>query len=120
MIQLVILALLPFVLPAGNPACYEDLEGDFCNLLEKPFNAVLAPYNAYLGTWFPIIFWGPIMAILWIRNANPILTGIIGVMIAGSLTTITPQALNIGWVLVALTITVTMFRLIKLRPENPQ
>lgn len=106
--------------PPGNPTCYENLTGDYCNLLNQPFNAILTPYSDFLGPFFPLLFWGPVMAILWIRNANPILTGIIGLVVASTVTGITNQQLAIGWSLIGLTIGITLFRLIKLRLDNPQ
>lgn len=106
--------------PPGNPSCYEDLSGNFCDLLNKPFEAILTPFSDFLGPFFPLLFWGPVMAILWIRNSNPILTGIIGVVVAATIKGISPQALAIGYGLVFMTMAITVYRLIKLRIENPQ
>lgn len=106
-------------MPIGNPNCWEKLDFNFCGLLTKPLEAIQAPFESYFGTWFLVIIWGLFISILWIRSQNPMLVGIVGVIIAGTIPALNSKAIGIGILLVGISIAVAIYQLYQQRTTYP-
>lgn len=108
-------------MPAGNPACYEIINGTHCGLLTQPFNAVLTPFEFQFGTaLFFVIFWGVEIGIIWLSSRNINLTAIIGIVIAiAGVSIFDKTSVGIGIILIVAVIAVTLYQLFRVRADNP-
>lgn len=62
-----------------NTKCYEL---GTCDLFGNPLEAMLEPFYGAMGQFFLVIMWGLIIAIIWLRTSNTMLTGVVGIGIA--------------------------------------
>jgi hypothetical protein len=93
--------------------CFETLESGLCGFFSDPFKAVLEPFNAVLGDLTLVAFWGILLGILWIRTENLMLVSIVGILVSGTIATVYAPAQSIGLLLVAVSIGITLFQLIR-------
>lgn len=91
-----------------------------------PMDMVNYPYLVFFGDWFYIIFYTMIIGIVYLINKDMMLTGIVGIVVAGFFTgtsiytnSSTGQAFHIGYILLALSIGIVLFQLIRTKVNNP-
>lgn len=103
-------------MPPGNLNCFETFTsnlGPLCGFMDNPFQAVLKPLEATLGDLTLVAIWGILLGILWIRTQNLMLVGIIGILVAGSISAVYEPAKGIGLLLMGVAVGVTLFQLIR-------
>lgn len=115
----VILISFPLAFADSRPTlCYEDVS-DMCGLLSgNPtdfFSAILAPLDAQVAGYGLMILWGGILAMLWFKTENIMLMGIVGVIVAATITGLSDQAKGIGMMLLAVSIGILLFQMIRQR-----
>ena len=103
-------------MPPDNLFCFEKI-GDMCGIYDKPFEAVLKPFQAVftVGTadLTLVAIWGILLGIVWLRTSNLMLVSILGVLVSSSLTAIFEPARGIGLILVGVSVGITLFQLIR-------
>lgn len=122
MLRLLLLPLffsVPFAFADQRPAlCYEDVT-DMCGLLSgNPadfFEATLAPLDAQIAGYGLMILWGGILAMIWFKTENIMLMAIVGIIVAATITGMGAQAKGIGMLLVAVSIGILLFQMIRQR-----
>ena len=121
--SILFLPLLLFSMPLAfafdRPAlCYEDPE-DMCGLLNGTpqdfFSAILSPLDAQVAGYGLMIMWGGIMAMIWFKTENIMLMAIVGLIVAATITGMSDQAKGIGMYLVAISIGILLFQMIRQR-----
>ena len=113
-------SLTNYALPIGSPACYEQINGTHCGLLQHPFDAVLVPFQFQFGVFFFVIFWGVEIGIIWLSSRNINLTAIVGIMIAfAGASFLDKTSVGVGYMLIAVVIAVTLYQLFRVRLDNP-
>ena len=96
-----------------NTFCFEKFDSGLCGFFTDPFNAVLQPFNSVLGDLTIVAFWGILLGILWIRTENLMLVSLVGILLSGTITAVYAPAQGIGLLLVAVSIGITLFQLIR-------
>ncbi len=100
-----------------DPECFEL--GN-CNLFERPFDAMIEPYNATLGDFTLVAIWAIIIGILWLRVSNTMMVGLVGVALAGLFTQgFSAEAQIIGYGLLAVAIAVALYQIFLVRVHFP-
>lgn len=110
-------------MPANDPLCFED--GSLCNFTDAPFDALVQPYLAIFGVWtYPIIY-GIFLGIIWHRSKDPLLVGVVGIMMAsigigaGVIDDWNLDFIRVGAGLLAIALAVTLYQVIyKLRAPS--
>lgn len=120
---LILPVLMLFLIPSAyadqRPAlCYEDAT-DMCGLKSgNPadfFAATLAPLDAQVEGYGLMILWGGILAMLWFKTENIMLMGIVGIIVAATITGLSEDAKGIGMLLLAISIGILLFQMIRQR-----
>lgn len=102
----------------ANPEPYEL--GQLDNFFADPFNEIIAPYQATLGDFTLVIVWMIIIGILWLRVANTMMVGVIGVALAALFTQgFSEDAQQIGYALLGAAIAVAIYQIITVRVNFP-
>lgn len=110
-------------MPANNPLCFED--GSLCDFTDAPLDAMVQPYLAIFGVWtYPIIY-GIFLWIIWHRSKDPLLVGVVGIMMAslgiagGVIDDWNVDYLTVGAGLLAIAIGITLYQVLyKLRSPS--
>lgn len=110
---------MPLAFADERPAlCYEDAS-DMCGLLSGDpgdfFAATLAPLDTQVAGYGLMILWGGILAMLWFKTENIMLIGVVGVIVAATITGFSEDAKGIGMALLAVSIGILMFQMIRQR-----
>lgn len=119
-IILVLLSLsFPLAFADERPAlCYEDAS-DMCGLLSGDpadmFAATLAPLDAQVAGYGLMILWGGILAMLWFKTENIMLIGIVGIIVAATITGFSQDAKGIGMLLLSISMGILLFQMIRQR-----
>lgn len=122
MLKIILLPLffsMPFAFADERPAlCYED-PNDMCGLISgdpsQLFGAILSPLDSQVAGYGMMILWGGILAMLWFKTENIMLIGIVGVIVAATITGLSDQAKGIGMLLLAISIGILLFQMIRQR-----
>ena len=102
----------------ANPEPYEL--GQLDNFFADPFNEIIAPYQATLGDFTLVIVWMIIIGVLWLRVANTMMVGVIGVALAALFTQgFSEDAQQIGYALLGAAIAVAIYQIITVRVNFP-
>jgi hypothetical protein len=111
--------------PAFSAYCFETLpdgtsNNDLCGLASgnftKTFSSLMAPQDAILSGFGLIIFWGGIIGIIWFKTERIDIVGIIGLVIAGTMTaTFSAHAIGIGLTLLFVDLGILAWQLIRQR-----
>ena len=121
--KFILFSLLFFSFPLAfadqRPAlCYEDAS-DMCGLLSGDpadfFAATLAPLDSQVEGYGLMIIWGGILAMLWFKTENIMLMGIVGIIVAATITGMSEDAKGIGMLLLAVSIGILLFQMIRQR-----
>ena len=64
-----------------QPQCFEL---GTCPWATDPLNTMLLPFDSIFGGLSLVIFWALAVGILWLRTENPMLVGLIGVVMVSS------------------------------------
>ena len=114
----IVTALIPSVFAAPGDLCWEDPD-DLCGLASgdpaQVFSGVLEPMESQLAGYGLVIVWGGILAIVWFKTENIMLLSIIGLLVAATITGINEDARGIGLLLVAVSIGILLFQMIRQR-----
>ena len=98
--------------------CFEDPD-DLCGLTSGDpalvFSGVLGPMESQLAGYGLVILWGGILAIVWFKTENIMLLSITGLMVAATITGINENARGIGLLLVAVSIGILLFQMLRQR-----
>lgn len=109
----------------ANPECFELGE---CDFFERPFDVMILPFEAVFGGFTLVILWGIIMAVLWLRVSNTMLTGVIGILLAatfarpneqGILEGFPAEAQAIGWGLLIFAAGIAVYQILTVRVHFP-
>lgn len=114
------LGLIPIVIADPGDRCFEQMNGQMCGLLDSPFDAMLEAYDPVFGDLTIAILWGILISVLWMKVQNTALVGIVGLIIAGAITGLSPEAYRIGIMLAVVAMGMMMFQLIQQRIKYPQ
>lgn len=106
-----------FAFGPSDPECFEL---GTCNFFERPFDAMIEPYNATLGDFSLVAIWAIILGVLWLRVSNTMLVAMIGIALAALFTQgFSEEAQIIGYGLLAVAITVALYQLFIVRLSYP-
>ena len=101
-------------MPANDPTCFED--GTFCDFTDAPFDALLQPFIIIFGVFtYPIIY-GIFIGIIWLKTKDVMLTGIVGILMAGGgigagvLASWNDEIITMGVILLAVAIGVVIYQ----------
>ena len=104
------------------PTCYETLS---CPI-SAPWELGIGPYQLWLGDYFVLIVWGLILAVTYLSNKDPMLTGIIGLIVTSAFigtSAYTSSATQIlfqkGYLILILAIGSSLFFLFRHKANNP-
>ena len=110
-----ILPVLLISLPAayGDPGdlCQEQLSTDPCGLMSNPLSFATQPFDEIMPGFGGLMLWGPIVFAIWMVSKSPMITAVVGLIIAVSVTGLDQEAVGVGVLLVALSIGIAMFQL---------
>jgi len=104
--------------------CYLDAS---CNLKDKPIATFLKPLSHAFTVDIDgvqidlsiLVIWGVILFVIWLRSHNMMLVAIVGVFITIILQTQLPEsAVKTGYVLIAFSIGVILFKLFIQKPNS--
>ena len=121
LIMLLFVGTIPTAIAtAENPTC---VELGTCMFANDPLNVMLMPFDTIFGGLSIVIFWALIVGILWLRTENPMLVGLVGiVMCASYLSVLETQGASasvefegarlIGSVLFALSLGITIYQIL--------
>lgn len=103
-----------------NGVCRQCYELGTCDFFEEPLDTMLEPFLAVFGAFFYIIIWGLLIGILWLRVSNTMLVAIVGLVLAVLIQTqFTTETQTVGYVLLALAITVALYQIFVIRTSFP-
>ncbi len=131
-IALMSISVMPFVSAERGDQCFEQMDGSFCGLLsawedpvtgdvvDTPFGAMLEAYDPIFGDLTIAILWGILIAVLWMKVQNTALVGIVGLVVAGSVVGLDPDAYRVGILLVVVSMGIILFQLVQQRIKYPQ
>ena len=116
------LLVLPFfiqnVYAAPGSLCFEDPD-DLCGLASGDpalvFSGVLEPLESQLAGYGLVIVWGGILSFVWFKTENIMTVAIVGLFVAATITGINENARGIGLLLVAVSIGILLFQMIRQR-----
>lgn len=120
-----LLAILMSAVPfAPGSLCFESYSGNLCGLLSGNFTQVTSSFREPLETLLPgfslVILWGGLMGIVWFKTENIMIMSIVGIAVAATITIggstgISQTAVQIGWLLVAVSFGVLIFQMLRQR-----
>ncbi len=90
---------------AGTPpieTCYNDPDVTICGLTDAPFSAVMGIFDIIIPGFGTLLLWGPIVFAFWIKTQKAEIAGIVGIIIATTVSGLHPVAINMGIVLMAM------------------
>ena len=100
--------------------CRQCYELGTCDFFEAPLDTMLEPFLAVFGPFFYIIIWGFLIGILWLRVSNTMLVAIVGLVLAVLIQSqFTTETQTVGYVLLALAITVALYQIFTIRTHFP-
>lgn len=82
--------------------CFNDPDVTVCGLTDAPFSAIMAVFDVIVPGFGLLMLWGPIVFAFWIKTQKAEIAGIVGIIIASTVTGLHPTALSMGIVLVAI------------------
>lgn len=120
------LLVLPFVtMPyAHADYCFEVLPdsngtNDLCGLASGNLTKVFLSSNQPLEQLQPgfslVILWGGILGIIWLKTERIDILGVVGIMVAGTITGLSPNAIGIGFGLLLVSGGILLFQVIRQR-----
>jgi len=112
---------VPSAFAAGD-YCFEKTDGadPLCGMMDDPFGAMLKAYDPIFGDLTIALLWGILISVLWIRVQNTALVGIVGLVAAGAITGLSPEAYRVGIMLSVIAMGIMLFQLIQSRIKYPQ
>jgi len=99
---------------AGTPpfdSCYNDPDPTLCGLTSNPFGSLMGVFDQVMPGFGLLLLWGPIVFGIWWKTQSAGLTGIFGVLIAGTITGLHPVAVNMGIVLLAISLGIGLIQI---------
>ncbi len=108
---------------AVDNTCYLDAT---CDIANQPFESFLAPVSHAFTTsingvtldFSIFVIWGIVLGIIWFRTHSTSITGIIGIFLVIILQQVLPEtAVNIGYLLLAISIGVMLYQLVIKKPK---
>ena len=116
-VLLISFGTMPAFAAPGN-LCFENVD-DLCGIRSsnpaEVFGAIKAPLNSQFDGLFMMVFWGGIMGIIWFKTENIMLLGIVGIIVSVTITGLSSTAQGIGMLLLAVSIGILIFQLIRQR-----
>lgn len=117
-IGIIVFLIIPMVPAFAQNYCWED-EDDMCGLKSNNprnvFGSVLRPLESQLSGFALVIFWGGILGVIWLKTENIMILGIVGIMVSATITGLSSTAQGIGMLLLAISIGILLFQLIRQR-----
>lgn len=90
-----------------------------CGLLSgdprQVFGSILVPLDSQAPGLALAILWGGLLTIIWFKTENVMLLGIVGIVVSATITGLSAQAQGIGMLLLAISIGILLFQLIRQR-----
>ena len=91
----------------GN--CYET---STCDFTQDAFRTLLMPIEWNLGDFTPVVLWGLIIGVIWLRTHSVQLVGVVGIAINSLLVAFYEPAREIGFLLLALSVGIVIYQLV--------
>ena len=116
--------LISTVAFAPGDLCFENFNSNLCGLTSGNFTQVMSavrqPLELVLPGFSLVILWGGLMGIIWFKTENIMMMSIVGIAVASTITIggsagINPTAVQIGWLLVAVSFGVLIFQMLRQR-----
>lgn len=128
-IELVLLGLILFPILnipyASATYCFETLPdgngtgNDLCGLasgnITKVFLAANQPIESVQPGFALVILWGGILGIIWLKTERIDILGVVGIMVSGTITGLSPNATAIGFGLLLVSGGILLFQVLRQR-----
>jgi len=106
-----------YSVPGSN--CFEQISCATTTLINQPWTTA----KSYFDTFFTIagnsytitIFWGVLIAVLWLRTQSPMLVMIVGIIVSTTAIGLNQLAVGIGLMLCSVAIGIILFQVIRQR-----
>ncbi len=99
---------------AGSPpfdSCYNDPDETLCGLTTNPFGSLMGVFDQVMPGFGLLLLWGPITFGIWWKTQSAGLTGIFGVLLAGTVAGLHPTAVNMGIVLLSISLGIGLIQI---------
>lgn len=107
---LLLLCLVPgLAFAQRTELCFENYECSTEEILKKPMVGILNPFEVVIPGFSLLVVWGPVVMAVWIISKDALLTGIFGMVIAGTMTGLNPDAVAVGVMLFAASLGFALF-----------
>jgi len=103
---------------APGDLCHEQFSNNPCGFLDNPMGAMMVPFDAVIPGFGMLLLWGPICFAIWMTTKSTIITSVVGILIAVTVSGLHPQALGLGLMLVVVSFGIGIFQLFP-RIKNP-
>ena len=90
---------------AGTPpidTCFNNPDPTVCGLTDNPFGAIMDIFDVIVPGFGLLMLWGPIVFAFWIKTQKAEIAGIVGILIASTVTGLHPVAISMGLTLVVI------------------
>jgi hypothetical protein len=92
-------------------SCYNSPDETLCGLTTNPFGSLMGVFDQVMVGFGLLLLWGPITFGIWWKTQSAGLTGIFGVLLAGTLTGLHPTAVNMGIVLLSISLGIGLIQI---------
>lgn len=101
-----VIGLSQFAYAASPPidSCYNYPDPTICGFTSNPFEATMDYFDQLMPGFGTLLLWGPIIFGLWYKTQQPLIAGFAGIIIVGTVTSLHPQGVAIGLLLVAMSL----------------
>lgn len=103
--------LVPNVFAAPGELCQEQISVDPCGLLSNPLSFATQPFDELMPGFGGLLIWGPVIFAIWMVSKSPMITAVVGLIVATSVIGLDQDAVGVGVLLMALSIGIAMFQL---------
>ena len=85
-------------------SCYNDPDPTICGFTSNPFSATMDYFDQIMPGFGTLLLWGPIIFGLWYKTQQPLIAGFAGIILVGTVTSLHPQGVAIGLLLMAMSL----------------
>lgn len=100
------LGIFDQALAASPPidSCYNSPDPTLCGFTSNPFSAAMDYFDQLMPGFGTLLLWGPIVFGLWYKTQQPLIAGFAGLILVGTITTLHPQGVSIGLLLIGMSL----------------
>ena len=85
-------------------SCYNNPDVTICGFTSNPFSAAMDYFDQIMPGFGTLLLWGPIIFGLWYKTQQPLIAGFAGLILVGTVTSLHPQSVAIGLLLMAMSL----------------